>query len=28
MRRDKVISTHGVALTVLQPRVLEQMSAC
>ena len=28
MRKDKVISTHGVALTVLQPRVLEQMSAC
>lgn len=28
MRKDKVISTRGVALTVLQPRVLESMSAC
>jgi CRP/FNR family cyclic AMP-dependent transcriptional regulator len=26
-RKDKIISTRGVALTVLQPRVLEQLSA-
>jgi CRP/FNR family cyclic AMP-dependent transcriptional regulator len=28
MRKDKIISTHGVALTVLQPGALEQMSSC
>jgi len=27
-RKDKIISTRGVALTVLQPRALEQLSAC
>jgi len=27
-RRDKIISTRGVALTVLQPRMLEQLSGC
>jgi CRP/FNR family cyclic AMP-dependent transcriptional regulator len=27
-RKDKIISTHGVALTILQPRALEQLSAC
>jgi CRP/FNR family transcriptional regulator, cyclic AMP receptor protein len=27
-RKDKIISTHGVALTVLQPRALEQLCAC
>lgn len=27
-RKEKIISTHGVALTVLQPAVLEQLSAC
>jgi CRP/FNR family transcriptional regulator len=28
MRKEKMISTRGVALTVLQPRALEQLSAC
>lgn len=28
MRREKMISTRGVALTVLQPKALEQLSAC
>lgn len=27
-RKDKIISTRGVALTILQPRALEQLSAC
>jgi CRP/FNR family transcriptional regulator len=27
-RKDKIISTRGVALTVLQPRLLEQLSGC
>jgi CRP/FNR family cyclic AMP-dependent transcriptional regulator len=27
-RRDKVISTRGVAMTILQPHVLENLSAC
>lgn len=27
-RKEKIIATRGVALTVLQPRVLEQLSAC
>ena len=27
-RKDKIISTHGVALTILQPRALEQLCAC
>jgi len=27
-KKDGVIKTHGVALTVLQPRVLQQLSAC
>lgn len=27
-RKEKIISTHGVALTVLQPRALEQLCAC
>jgi CRP/FNR family transcriptional regulator len=28
MRKEKMISTRGVALTVLQPKALEQLSAC
>jgi len=27
-RKEKIIATHGVALTVLQPGALEQLSAC
>lgn len=27
-RKEKLIATHGVALTVLQPAALEQLSAC
>jgi len=27
-RKDKIIATRGVALTILQPRALEQLSAC
>lgn len=27
-RKDKIIAIRGVALTVLQPKVLEQISAC
>lgn len=27
MRKEKMISTHGIALTVLQPKALEQLSA-
>ena len=27
-RQDKVISTRGVALAILQPKVLERLSAC
>ena len=27
-RKEKIIATHGVALTVLQPRALEQLCAC
>jgi CRP/FNR family transcriptional regulator len=27
-RRDKLISTQGISLTILQPRTLEQISAC
>ena len=27
-RKEKIISTHGVVLTVLQPRVLERLCAC
>lgn len=27
-RKDKIISTHGVVLTVLQPRALERLCAC
>lgn len=27
-RRDKLISTQGISLTILQPRALEQISAC
>ena len=28
LRKEKVISTRGVAMTVLQPATLERMSAC
>jgi CRP/FNR family cyclic AMP-dependent transcriptional regulator len=28
LRKDKIISTRGVALTILQPRALEHLSAC
>ncbi len=27
-RKDKIISTHGIALTILQPKALELLSAC
>jgi CRP/FNR family transcriptional regulator, cyclic AMP receptor protein len=27
-RKEKIIATRGVALTVLQPKMLEQISAC
>ncbi len=27
-RKEKLIATRGVALTVLQPHALEQLSAC
>jgi hypothetical protein len=27
-RKEKIIATHGVVLTVLQPRALERLCAC